>query len=191
MDPAVILGLNGARSDWLVPEEVEERTWGTHPAGGSLRLRRLKWPGKAPNCPQNELRKCCKAKKKLVMLGEQHCNSIRDASKATSPLGKSPNHSSAQGRLANHWVNWRRRAAGPTFGAEVLPDGRAAVHHVGPPAHLRLLLPPLQRLDEELGAVRPNQPGLHDETEEKRGKRWFFLYAWVHTRTRYTHKRLA
>lgn len=43
----------------------------------------------------------------------------------------------------------------------VLPDGRPAVHHVGPAVLLRLLLTPLQGLNEELAAVCPNQASLN------------------------------
>lgn len=65
--------------------------------------------------------------------------------------------------------------AAPTFRVEVmvrlgaiLPDGRAPIDHVGPPVLLRVLLAPLQGLDEKLVAVCPNQASL--ESRKKQGK---------------------
>lgn len=62
--------------------------------------------------------------------------------------------------------------AAPTFGMEVvarlgaiLPDGRAPIDHMGPPVLLRVLLAPLQGLDEKLVAVCPNQASL-DSTKK-------------------------
>lgn len=42
----------------------------------------------------------------------------------------------------------------------ILPDGRSPIDHVGPAVLLRVLLAPLQGLDEELVAVCPNQASL-------------------------------
>lgn len=47
--------------------------------------------------------------------------------------------------------------------------GFAAVHHVGPPASLLLLLAPLQRLDEVVGAVSADEARLQEGRQDRGG----------------------
>lgn len=70
--------------------------------------------------------------------------------------------------------------AAPTLGVEVVawlgaivPDGRAPINHVGSAVLLRVLLAPLQGLDEKLVAVCPNQASLDPTKKQgKGGKKW-------------------
>lgn len=118
---------------------------------------------KVPNPPPTISRGSVAKPKPSSSCGGQACPSTSDTSRLHAPSQTTP-----QPGTTRYFTECR----GPTWGLwGATLDSRAGIHDVGTAPCLCVLLPALQRLNEELTAVCPDQASLQDaRRQEKRGK---------------------